>query len=225
MTQLKNPIVSVLHDAGATYGGSQQLFQSPLIQRAGCGLVAAADLLLYLALYHNCPTALTGKPESSRIPLAQYTRLCEKLRKKWLPVIPRFGKTGLDLALGLGALFSHYRLPYRCRWCAGHEKLFDRAEAMLKADIPVIISVGQNFPLVWGKEYLRLYTRAEDGSFRPCGRVKAHYMTLTGMDENWLRVSSWGREYYIRRSEYLSYSRLHSLSLTCNILFVEKTHN
>jgi len=45
------------------------------------------------------------------------------------------------------------------------------------------------------------------------------------MDELWLRVSSWGREYYIRRSEYLSYSRLHSLSLTCNILLVEKLHS
>ncbi len=225
MTELKNPIVSVLHPSGATYGGSQRLLENGSLSRAGCGVVAAADLLLYLALYHGCPTALTGKPESHEISLGQYSRLCEKLRKKWLPVIPRFGKTGLDLAVGLNFLFSHYRLPYRSRWCAGHEKLFERAETMLKADIPVIISVGQNFPLVWGKEYLGLYSRGSDGSPRLSARVKAHYMTLTGMDELWLRVSSWGREYYIRRSEYLSYSRLHSLSLTCNILLVEKFHS
>lgn len=225
MTQLKNPIVSVLHDGGATYGGSQRLFENDTMRRAGCGVVAAADLLLYLALYHACPTALTGKPESNEISLENYIRLCEKLRRRYLPVIPRFGKTGVDLAIGLNAIFSHYRLPYRARWCAGQEKLFDRAEAMLSADIPVIISVGQNFPFAWGKEYLSLYTRRSDGSFvRSCG-VKAHYMTLTGMDELWLRLSSWGREYYIRRSEYLSYSRLHSLSLTCNILLVEKIHS
>lgn len=225
MTQLKNPIVSVLHSSGASYGGSQQFFESETMRRAGCGVVAVADLLLYLALYHGCPTALTGKPESHEISFPQYSRLCEKLRKKWLPVIPRFGKTGLDLALGLNLIFSHCRLPYKARWCAGQEKLFDRAEAMLRSDIPVIISVGQNFPLAWGKEYLGLYTRLSDGSYRLSGRVKAHYMTLTGMDELWLRVSSWGREYYIRRSEYLSYSRLHSLSLTCNILLVEKIHS
>lgn len=224
MTELKNPIVSLIHDGGTTYGGSQQLFENETLRRVGCGVVAAADLLLYLALYHDCPTSLTGKPESHELPIEQYSRLCEKLRRKWLPVIPRFGKTGLDLALGLNLIFSHYRLPYKARWCAGHEKLFERAEAMLKSDIPVIISVGQNFPLAWGKEYLGLYTLRSDGSFVHASRVKAHYMSLTGMDELWLRVSSWGREYYIRRSEYLSYSRLHSLSLTCNILLVEKIH-
>lgn len=225
MPALSKPIVSVLHEGGATYGGSQRLFSDETMRRAGCGVIAAADLLLYLALYHpGCVTALTGSPESNAIPLAQYSRLCGSLRRRWLPVIPRLGKTGLDLALGLNAVFSHYRLPFRARWCAGHEKLFERVEEMLREDIPVIISAGQNFPLLWGKEYLRLYTRSADGAYRPCCGVKAHYMTVTAMDSQWLRVSSWGQEYHIRRSEYLSYSRLHSLSLTCNVLYVKKLH-
>lgn len=224
MTELKNPIVSVLHDGAASYGGSQRLLESETMRRSGCGLTAAADLLLYLALYHGCPNSVTGAPDSNIIPLDRYRRLCGTLSRRWLPVIPRFGKTGPDLALGLNALFSHCRLPYRAAWCADSGKLFERMEAMLRADIPVIFSVGQNFPLFWGREYLPLYSRLPDGSFRVSGRVKAHYMTLTGMDELWLRVSSWGREYYIRRSEYLSYSRLHSLSLTCNMLLIKKLH-
>ena len=41
---------------------------------------------------------------------------------------------------------------------------------------------------------------------------------MTGIDEKCLKISSWGREYYIDREEYMSYIRRHSGSLVSNIV-------
>ena len=63
-----------------------------------------------------------------------------------------------------------------------------------------------------------------DGSYVPSSSAIAHYVTATGCDGDWLRISSWGSEYYIKRSEYDDYVRRHSASLVSNILMLRKTH-
>ena len=47
-------------------------------------------------------------------------------------------------------------------------------------------------------------------------------MTVTGMDEDWLCVSSWGNRYYISREEYRRYVRRHSSYLFSNIVYLDK---
>ena len=42
------------------------------------------------------------------------------------------------------------------------------------------------------------------------------------MDDEWLRISSWGRLYYLKRSEFEEYVHKYSLGFTSNILLVEK---
>ena len=49
----------------------------------------------------------------------------------------------------------------------------------------------------------------------------AHYLTVTGMDDTWLRVSTWGRMCRIRREEYLAYVAAHSARLLSNILVIQ----
>jgi len=137
-----------------------------------------------------------------------------------MPIIPRFGKTGPALALGLNAYFSRYSIPLRARWCIGHEKLFERIEEMLKADFPAIFSVGANFPLFWGKHRVRLYTRSNSGAMSAVTGTRAHFMTVTGIDSEFLRVSSWGKEYFISRREYSAYVKAHGCPVTSNIMYI-----
>ena len=42
------------------------------------------------------------------------------------------------------------------------------------------------------------------------------------MDEDWLRISSWGRLYYINRQDFEEYIHRYSLSFVSNVLLVER---
>ena len=211
MLTLQKDYPGVLIGGRVSYGGSQMFSDSALIRGAGCGPVAALDLL-------RC---LEGRTEPQ--PLEDYRRELIKLCRLYFPLIPKRGISGLLLALGVNRLFLARRLPYVAVWVFSGAKLWARIEEMLRRDLPVILSVGPNFPAVWEKERLRFYVRRADGSFAPAAATKSHYVTVTGMDDEWLRVSSWGREYYIRRAEYDAFVHGHSSYLFSNILYVKPT--
>jgi hypothetical protein len=92
---------------------------------------------------------------------------------------------------------------------------------MLSRDIPVIFSVGPNFPLLWQRNRLRFYVRTESG-MAPGPQTLAHYVMITGSDGDWLQISSWGKKYYIRKDEYLNYVKMHSARLVSNILYIRE---
>ena len=139
-----------------------------------------------------------------------------------MPLIRPLGVNGLVLAMGMNRLLRRYKLPYRAFWAVSGRKFWDRVEELLRQDLPVIFSVGPNFPALWRKERLTFYSRRPDGSFFPANSARAHSITATGCDETWLRISSWGREYYIRRSEYDEYVRKNSTSLVSNVLMLRR---
>lgn len=218
---LSQPIISVAGSAGGSCGGNQRLFENPSMRGYGCGIVCAADLLCYLARTRPLwATPYTGPRPPAEISPQAYERLCSRLRRDFLPIIPCLGKTGPDLAAGLNLYFSRYGIALRARWCVSREKLFPRVEEMLSRDLPAIISVGANFPLFWGRHRVNLYSRRPDGSLVPAASTRAHFMTVTGLDEGFLRVSSWGSEYFISRREYMDYVRGHGSSVTSNIMYL-----
>ena len=49
MLELKHPYISVDYGGARSYGGRQQSDGSRSMQKCGCGIVAAADVLLYLS--------------------------------------------------------------------------------------------------------------------------------------------------------------------------------
>ena len=220
--RLSSPIVSLVGKGEDSFGGNQRLFDNPTMRGYGCGVIAAADLLYYLALTRpHYATPYTGVAKSNFISFEQYSRMCARLRHSFMPIIPRFGKTGPALAAGLNMYFSRYSIPYRARWCIGHDKLFDRIEDMLCRDIPVIFSVGANFPIFWGKKKVNLYTRTPEGEMRPTSGTRAHFMTVVGINEDYFHVSSWGKEYYISRKEYTDYVKAHGSTVTSNIIYIK----
>lgn len=211
MIELKKPYVRVLRGGTLSYGGSQMWSQSETVRVCGCGPVAVLDTILYL----------TGRQEQP-MSAEDYDRELVRLSRRYFPLVKPFGINGLLLALGMNRLLRSYDLPYRAFWAVSGVKFWDRIRRLLEEDVPVILSVGPNFPAVWGKERLRFYVRKADGAMVPSGSALAHYVCATGLDEEWLRISSWGKVYYVRRSEYDEYVKKHSASLVSNILMLQK---
>lgn len=211
MTELKNTYISVKNGDIKTYGGSQNLSESRAIQRCGCGIVAAADLILYLR----------NNETSSPLSLYSYNRFLKFLNKRYLPLIPKLGMNSLTLTVGLNLYFRDKKLPYKASWLVSGEKFYSRLEEQLSENIPVIMSVGPNFPCFWQKNNLNLYTKVNE-CYVKTSSARAHFVTATGIDEQYIRISSWGRELYISRKEFSDYMHAHSNSFLCNMLKISK---
>jgi len=147
--------------------------------------------------------------------------LLQFLRSKYFPLLYPVGMNGITLALGLNRVFRKNGLALRANWDMSEAKLWKRMEEMLLRDIPVILSIGPNFPRLWKKGKGTLY-RLENGEQRAAGSVRAHYVTVTGMDEGWLKVSSWGKEYYLSREEYEHFRSATSSALVSNIVYIRR---
>ena len=222
---LRHPFPKIADESTLFYGGNQGKFEKRYVQQGGCGLVGAANLIYYLAAQGICgrradlPAQM--QPECV-VPLDAFNRSCEHLRRRFLPVLPRLGMNGFSLVLGLNLYFLRYGLPYRAFWGIRGKKLWKRAAEMLRQDLPVIFSVGPNFPKLWGKEKVTFYQRLPDGSYRPAAATLAHYVTITALDEDYAKISSWGREYYVSRREYEDYVHRHSAYLVSNVAVIRK---
>ena len=224
MIGLQHPCISLALQSGTSYGGGQQFSKNAMIRHCGCGVVAAADLLLYLTRWHSNGAVdyFAGLLESKPIHLPVYDSCIQRLSRAYFPMIPYAGINGVMLMAGMEYFFRRHGMPYTARWCFAPGKLWARIEDMLRADIPVIMSVGPNFPLIWGDRKVRFYVPSPAGNYIPASGAKAHYFTVTGLDDTWLRISSWGRLYYLNREEFEEYMRRCSISFTSNILLVER---
>lgn len=217
--ELAHPYPGVRTERGVTYGGDQRRCDDAVMRRCGCGVVCAADLLLYLHRWHpDCRVPpLQSLPEDGVLSQRQYDALTRRLRRRCFPLCAPFGLNGPALAAGLGLFFRRWGIPYTARWGAPRAALWQSVEEMLARDLPVILAVGPDLPRLWEQRSLRLY-RGGTPPYAPAGRVRAHFLTVTAMEGDWLRVSSWGKRYQLRRSEWEDYARRCSGSLTSNVL-------
>lgn len=220
MLRINHNYISVASGQSLSFGGSQMLSDSKTMREVGCGVIAALDLLLYLCrTREDCACEFFAEEAADGcIDEKEYDALALRLSRQFFPIIPKLGVNGIMLAGGLNVFFRRYALPFRASWGVGSRRLFDEIGTMLSRDIPVILSVGPNCPLFWQKHDLCFYASRPDGSLFPACRTRAHYVTVTGMDDQKLQISSWGREYYIDRAEYLEYIRRHSGSIVSNIV-------
>ena len=224
MLQIRHKYISVDNGIRRTFGGNQMSSSSHNMREVGCGVIAALDLLLYLCRFHQHGRCdfFAEAAEDGVIDSNEYDDLALKLSRRFFPVIPKFGINGIMLAAGLNRFFRHYGMPFRAIWGISSSTIFDEIEKMLSEDIPVILSIGPNFPLFWKKHEVNFYASRPDGSsFLACS-IKAHYVTVTGIDEKSLHISSWGRAYAIYRDEYMDYIRYHSGSIVSNIVRIRR---
>ncbi|MBQ7896635.1 MAG: hypothetical protein IJ364_08810 [Oscillospiraceae bacterium] len=223
MFKLKNPYISVGYDDGPSFGGSQRRSGNRTIEYCGCGVVAATDLLLYITKYQGlfADSSIKSLSLYDIVPDKKYDSCLKKMALSYFPLIPRLGMNGLGLMLGMQLYFARHSMPYSCHWCISDKGIWDKVSSMLMADIPVIMSVGPNFPLIWKNGKAVLYTKNDAGEYKAASGVKAHFITITGIDDNWLEISSWGHRYYLNRRMYEEYVSMYSASLVSNILYVK----
>ena len=206
MRSLKQPLVCVNKCA---FGGNQAWFAEKFMKKVGCGVISAANLLIHLQGKDN----LTEK---------EYMEFAKKIWLRYFPVFPGFGMNGLTLMFGLNRYFQKEKLPYRAFWANSGKKLLKRVDCMLNQDLPVILSVGPNFPNVFGKKTLNFYIKNSNGNYIPGVKTKAHYVTVTGRDGMYFQISSWGKEYYIDIREYREYIKDFSSPLVSNIICIKE---
>lgn len=204
---LSRQYISVSYGRFLSFGGNQRRAQKSITRRCGCGVIACTDLSLYVA----------GRRQP--IPSDEYNTLAETMRRKYLPLLPRFGTNGWMLAWGMNRYFKKHGIRLRAGWGVRKGRLRRAMGEMLSRDIPVILSIGQNFPFIWRKNRLNLY-RLTDSGYAAVSSTKAHYVTITGMDDSWLHISSWGQKYYINWDEYVEYVERHSSWIISNILYI-----
>lgn len=218
--------LSVQRPEGASYGGSQSWFSSPSIHGYGCGLIAAHDLLWYLERKESL-TEQSNHPRSEKrftsdsCSWENYERSVKKLHRLF-PILPRLGINGLMLSTGLNLAFFLRRLPYRACWHIGYRNTGKEISHLLRQNIPVILSIGGNFPLIWKKDRLPLYKKTGDGVYIKFSSTRAHYVTVTGIEHGWLRISSWGQEWYINWREYRNFAWRKSCPLFSNICYITR---
>ena len=205
--RLAHPYPGVREGRNLSCGGSQNWFTDENFRLCGCGVIACADTLLYL----------NGRYELS---MEEYLAYVGSLRR-YFPLIPRHGIDGLRLAIGMNLCLSRQALPYRAGWSASAARFWARLELLLSRDLPGIVSIGPNFPRVWGEEEVSLYHRTENGAYRRAAAVRAHFLTVTALDEEWMETSTWGRRLYIERSAYDRYMKQQSGALLTNLLYLD----
>jgi len=66
-----------------------------------------------------------------------------------------------------------------------------------------------------------MYSETASGNVRTA-KVRAHFMMLTELDNEWMHVSSWGRRYSIKRTDYQEFIKQYSSSLVCNIVYLRR---
>lgn len=221
LAALSHDLFSVDDGRLSSYGGSQNMYKTHRERSNGCGIAGAADIILYLEAVKNGNFTVSKD---------RFLELSSILKKKYMPIIPGRGVNAFILAIGLNRYFRKNGLTYRSRWKWTRYKKWETVEKMLKDDIPVILAIGNNFPIVWGKKKLNLYEidekapEAGDGEkvYKRSFGVYGHFVVITAIEGNVLTVSSWGRKYYINTEEYDRYTRKYSIHLYCNILSIKK---
>lgn len=215
---LRHKYIAVEKDCKVSYGGSQGWSSFSFIRKSGCGRIAAIDLLLYLGRFHpGCQICDMEKDMTGRNSFAwkEYQR-CLKRMGKWFPVIPYLGMPVWFLSFFLNLYFVRYRMPYRAFWGCRPGKMRERIDDMLRSDLPVVLSIGGDFPFFWKRSRLKLYERTQEG-WKAAAAARAHFVTITGRQGHMMQISSWGREYYIDWNEYQQYVKEHSSYLISNI--------
>ena len=223
MIGLQNPFISVDYYGRPSFGGDQRCCSGKVLQLCGCGVVAALDMLLYLNRWHSDVhiPEFANLCASSPLPQPAYEQALEKLRQAYFPLFYPFGMNGLALSLGMNLFFKRHTLPYKARWSVPRAELWLRMGVMLERDLPVIMAVGPNFPRFWQKRGTNFCRLLPEGRYVPSVSVRAHFITATGLDAEWVELSSWGSKYYMSRAEFVRYTRECSNSLLCSILYIE----
>ncbi len=172
--ELSNPnYVPVMKDAKIFYGGSQMWFNAAkwnskdyIIHNYGCGLIATADLFLYLALQNsarNTPDTEVALRGLKQVNYENYDSYIRNINNQYTKTKRFITVLGTKISSVINRYLSIYDLGYHASWKLHltYYDMLDIMEEMLSLDIPVILSIGPNTPNLWGKNGISFYKYRE----------------------------------------------------------------
>lgn len=198
--------LQVRDEHGQYFGGNQAWFRSRTKKGYGCGIIACANTIF----------CLKGK---RMITQKNYMELAERLSKKYFHALPILGINGFALMIGMNRYFRKEQMPYRARWGCLPGNIWKRMEEMLSAGVSPVLAIGPTWPFVFRNVKLDFYEE-KNVKLKSRTRTKCHYVSITDLDEEWITISSWGKRYYVLRSDYETYMRKYSNILYSNILYI-----
>jgi len=204
-----SPYIQIPDEAGASFGGSQTWFPSDgtrhdrLLQKSGCGLIAAVDFLLYV-----------GKEE---VPASReaYLKLLRSFRRRY-PVFPAAGSFNVQLPLFLNRELRRIGFEKRLRFSPFPTKrsLLKRIRSSLAEGYPVILLIPPKCLPFTRKKGVVFHTMKNGVPVPVTEPVRSHFITVTGIHYPILaelpvfyEISSWGKRYYINSEEFSEYMR------------------
>lgn len=266
--ELSNPYyLPVIKDSCTYYGGSQMWFPKKsrlskdyILHNYGCGTIATADILLYLAMQNEAlRTDLTSAVLQKRIDLLHQSTANKNAvdYESYIPYVRKIDRDythtrhiiavlGPKVARAINSYSHNYSLGLKAswRWKLTYYDMLEIMEEMLGKDIPVILSIGPNWPNLWGKKGVAFYERREIDFYAPDGSqtvkskpyyyqsveqaVNGHYVVVTGIIKDditsriMLRISSWGKMYYINYEEYRDYIDSSSSSWLSSLVQIKR---
>lgn len=164
--------VKVLNPWGESYGGNQSSFQNQpngkRIKRCGCGLMAVCDMTLFLQ-------------KNNRLPWTEYVKfVCDKAEN--LGITDTFGIPPGKMIKMLSDSNPDYDFSFIPKRFLSCETLFETIHDSISNGFPVIVRVGENFRRLPYKMNGAVY------------RMRWHYFTVTGIENDTLTFCSWGRK-------------------------------
>ncbi|MBR5801069.1 MAG: hypothetical protein IKY23_13525 [Lachnospiraceae bacterium] len=220
-----------------SFGGDQNFFGNKedgtdrKKKQFGCGVVAFADLLLYLGerdeTFRVKETADYIKRELSELTYKEYfNRIYDVIGG----VIGNYGISGITIFRRFNKIARKNGWRLRAKWGCSRKKLLGRMEEMLEKNIPVILCIPMMLLKKDREDKLPLYFREYDEregkyTYRIAEKTNGHYVTVTELfyegEVPYLRIASWGKEYYINFEEYDRFISTHFLGkILGNILYV-----
>ncbi len=168
---MKVEFIKVLNPWGEGYGGNQGNFSNQpngkRIKRCGCGLIAVCDMTLFLR-------------KNNAVPWVEYVKFVCGISKK-MSIADSFGIPPKKVVKMLADSNPNHNFKFIPVRKMTENELRERFEKSLGAGMPVIVRVGENF---------RRLPYKMNGTE---GKMRWHYITVTGIEDDKLVFSSWGK--------------------------------
>lgn len=213
---LENPDFVKISDGNNSYfGGSQSWFEDKFKQNGGCGVIAAANILCYLALSDEKYQMLYTKKSLEKADFTEFSgELCEfvKIRSFFGQPLGVWGKRRfengvLSYAKNRGVRLS--AIPFRGKM--NFKNAADYIKNALSENLPVAMLIGLN------KRLKSVRYEYPNGNAR-FHSFERHWVTITELSEEdgkiTLKVSSWGAFAYIDLNDFIDGETLYS-ALVC----------
>ncbi len=220
-----------------------------ILHNYGCGTIATADMFLYLALQNEAlqsPITEAALQGTAQVKYDNYDPFIRQINNEYTKTRRIIAVLGTKVAKAINTYSERYGFGLTAAWMwkLTYYDMLDLIEEMLKKDIPVILAIGPNTPNLWGRKGIPFYERKEIEYVEPkekgeipkkpyyyqvrLNNINGHYITVTAIVKDdvtariMLRISSWGRQYYINYEEYRDYIDTYGGTCTSSIVYVKK---